>query len=293
MNRYLIFRTDRVGDFLISAILLKCIKKNDPFAHITLIASNKNFSYIKTFPYVDSVIQLNNNFLSKIITVFKLFKYKYQNIIIHDNKNRSKFISFFLKSNKKIKIKNETEITHIEIIKDILKRMKFNYFDEALNTLDHHKKNNANDKGSIQLHFDEKWIFNDYIKKFIRIEPTEIELINFIKMIIKKSGKKIIITTGIRLPKIMQKIKPILKELEIEIYEDLNFSLLEKITSKSSILISCHGAISHVATANSIRQIDIIDKSYDYGKWTCHFRNYKPLYRDSFNFLSNKIVELI
>ena len=98
MNRYLIFRTDRVGDFLISAILLKCIKKNDPFAHITLIASNKNFSYIKTFPYVDSVIQLNNNFLSKIITVFKLFKYKYQNIIIHDNKNRSKFISFFLPS---------------------------------------------------------------------------------------------------------------------------------------------------------------------------------------------------
>ena len=293
MNRYLIFRTDRVGDFLISAILLKCIKKNDPFAHITLIASNKNFSYIKTFPYVDSVIQLNNNFLSKIITVFKLFKYKYQNIIIHDNKNRSKFISFFLKSNKKIKIKNETEITHIEIIKDILKRMKFNYFDEALNILDHHKKNNASDKGSIQLHFDEKWIFNDYIKKFIRIEPTEIELINFIKMIIKKSGKKIIITTGIRLPKIMQKIKPILKELEIEIYEDLNFSLLEKITSKSSILISCHGAISHVATANNIRQIDIIDKSYDYGKWTCHFRNYKPLYRDSFNFLSNKIVELI
>ena len=293
MNRYLIFRTDRVGDFLISAILIKCIKKNDPFAHITLIASNKNFSYIKTFPYVDSVIQLNNNFLSKIITVFKIFKYKYQNIIIHDNKNRSKFISFFLKSNKKIKIKNETEITHIEIIKDILKRMKFNYFDEALNTLDHHKKNNANDKGSIQLHFDEKWIFNDYIKKFIRIEPTEIELINFIKMIIKKSGKKIIITTGIRLPKIMQKIKPILKELKIEIYEDLNFSLLEKITSKSSILISCHGAISHVATANSIRQIDIIDKSYDYGKWTCHFRNYKPLYRDSFNFLSNKIVELI
>ena len=293
MNRYLIFRTDRVGDFLISAILLKCIKKNDPFAHITLIASNKNFSYIKTFPYVDSVIQLNNNLLSKIITVFKLFKYKYQNIIIHDNKNRSKFISFFLKSNKKIKIKNKTEITHIEIIKDILKRMKFNYFDEALNTLDHHKKNHANDKGSIQLHFDEKWIFNDYIKKFIRIEPTEIELINFIKMIIKKSGKKIIITTGIRLPKIMQKIKPILKELEIEIYEDLNFSLLEKITSKSSILISCHGAISHVATANNIRQIDIIDKSYDYGKWTCHFRNYKPLYRDSFNFLSNKIVELI
>jgi len=258
-----------------------------------VIASDKNYYYIKLFPYVDRVELLNNNFLSKIILIFKLFKYRYKNIILHDNKKRSKLISFFLRYNKKISIENTQKVLHIEIIKNILKLMNFNYFDEALNTLDHHKKNNANDKGLIQLHFDEKWIFNDYIKKFIKIEPTEIELINFIKMIIKKSRKKLLITTGIRLPKIMKKIKPLLRELEIEIYEDLNFSHLEKITSKTSILISCHGAISHVAAANNIRQIDIIDKSYDYGKWTAHFRNYKPLYRDSFNFLSKKIVELI
>jgi ADP-heptose:LPS heptosyltransferase len=293
VNKYLIFRTDRIGDFLVSAILIKCIKINDPSANITVIASDKNYYYIKLFPYVDRVELLNNNFLSKIILILKLFKYRYKNIILHDNKKRSKLISFFLRYNKKISIENTQKVLHIEIIKNILKQMNFNYFDEALNTLDHHKKNNANDKGLIQLHFDEKWIFNDYIKKFIKIEPTEIELINFIKMIIKKSRKKLLITTGIRLPKIMKKIKPLLRELEIEIYEDLNFSHLEKITSKSSILISCHGAISHVAAANNIRQIDIIDKSYDYGKWTGHFRNYKPLYRDSFNFLSNKIVELI
>jgi len=293
VNKYLIFRTDRIGDFLVSAILIKCIKINDPSANITVIASDKNYYYIKLFPYVDRVELLNNNFLSKIILIFKLFKYRYKNIILHDNKKRSKLISFFLRYNKKISIENTQKVLHIEIIKNILKLMNFNYFDEALNTLDHHKKNNANDKGLIQLHFDEKWIFNDYIKKFIKIEPTEIELINFIKMIIKKSRKKLLITTGIRLPKIMKKIKPLLRELEIEIYEDLNFSHLEKITSKTSILISCHGAISHVAAANNIRQIDIIDKSYDYGKWTAHFRNYKPLYRDSFNFLSKKIVELI
>ena len=293
MNKYLIFRTDRIGDFLVSAILIKCIKINDPSANITVIASDKNYYYIKLFPYVDRVELLNNNFLSKIILILKLFKYRYKNIILHDNKKRSKLISFFLRYNKKISIENTQKVLHIEIIKNILKLMNFNYFDEALNTLDHHKKNNANDKGLIQLHFDEKWIFNDYIKKFIKIEPTEIELINFIKMIIKKSRKKLLITTGIRLPKIMKKIKPLLRELEIEIYEDLNFSHLEKITSKTSILISCHGAISHVAAANNIRQIDIIDKSYDYGKWTAHFRNYKPLYRDSFNFLSKKIVELI
>lgn len=293
MNRYLIFRNDRIGDFLVTAILLKCIKKNDINAHITLIASRKNSSYIKTFPYVNQVIQLDNNFLSKLNLIFKLFKFKYKNIILHDNKKRSKLISFFLRSNKKINIKNETKITHIEIIKDILRKMEFSYFDESLNTLNHIKQKIINDKELIQLHFDEKWIFNDYIKKFIKIEPTEIELIKFIKMIINKNGRKLLITTGVKLPKLMEKIKPTLKKLEIKIYEDLNFSYLEKVTSKSNILISCHGAISHVAAANNIRQIDIIDKSYDYNKWTYHFRNYKSLYRDSFNILSNKIIELI
>ena len=84
MNRYLIFRTDRIGDFLITAILLKCIKKNDTNAHITLIASNSNLSYIKTFPYVNQVIPLNNNFSSKLNLFFKLSKFKYKNIIHND-----------------------------------------------------------------------------------------------------------------------------------------------------------------------------------------------------------------
>ena len=76
-------------------------------------------------------------------------------------------------------------------------------------------------------------------------------------------------------------------------YENLNFIELEKITSNSSVLIACHGAISHVATANNIKQIDIIDKSYNYGKWTNHFRNYSFLYRDNFAKLSDKILNLI
>ena len=127
MNKYLIFRTDRIGDFLVSAILLKCIKKNDPNAHITVVASGKNYEYIKTFPYVDNVVQLNNNFTSKLSVLFKLFKFKFKSIIIHDNKKRSKFISFFLKSSNKINILKSQEVTHIQVIKDILQKMNFNF----------------------------------------------------------------------------------------------------------------------------------------------------------------------
>ncbi len=293
MNKYLIFRTDRIGDFLVSAILIKCIKKNDPSAHISVVASSKNFTYVKTFPYINQVIQLNNNILSKIIVFLRLFRFKYKSIVIHDDKKRSKFISFFLKSVNKIHILDSKKITHIQIIKNILRKMNLNYFNEALNTLEHREKKKIDNEDLIQLHFDEKWIFNDYIKKFTNIEPTEIELINFLKKLLQKNKRNLIITTGFNVPYIIKKIEATLNELKIKLYNDLSFLELEKITSKSSILISCHGAISHVASANNIKQIDIIDKSYDYGKWTSHFRNYNFLHRENFTKLSGKIVDLI
>ena len=292
INRYLIFRTDRIGDFLVSAILIKNIKKNDHNAHITLVASEKNYSYIKTFPYVDNVLKLENNFISKLKILLYLHKLKYEYIIIHDNKKRSKIVSLFLRAENKIYIQN-SELSHIDIIKNILKKMDFQYFDETLNTLEHLKKSKSNDSNLIQLHFDEKWIYDDYIKKFVPIEPSEIELVSFIKKLITKNDIKLIITTGYALPLIINKIKPNLNELKIKVYENLNFSQLEIITSKSGILISCHGAISHVAAANNIKQIDIIDMSYNYSKWTNHFRNYNYLYRDNFSKLSCRILDLI
>ena len=83
MNKYLLFRTDRIGDFLVSAILIKCIKKNDPTANITVVGSDKNSNYIQTFPYVNHVIKLNNNFFSKLIVFLKLFKFRYKSFVLN------------------------------------------------------------------------------------------------------------------------------------------------------------------------------------------------------------------
>lgn len=291
MNNYLIFRTDRIGDFLISAILIKCIKKNDPNSHITLISSKKNFTYIKTLPYVDKVINLNNSFFGKLILFLELIKFKFKYIIIHDDKNRSKLISFFLRSSLKINI-DSSKISHIEIIKDILKKMNFKFFNSSLNIFGNFKKKKSLNKKKIQFHFDEKWIFKDYIKEFTKIEPTESELISFIKKI-AQINKNLIITSSFKLPLILEKIKPTLTKLGINLYENLSFSQLQKITSKSNLIISCHGAISHIASAYNIKQIDIIDKTYDYNKWTDHFRNYQFLYRENFKLLSKKIINLL
>ena len=279
MNKYLIFRTDRIGDFLVSAILIRCIKLNDPSSHITLIASKKNYEYIKKFSFVNEAIKLENNLLDKIKLYLKLKKKIFKFIVIHDNKNRSKLISFFLKSNHKISFNDPEKYNHIDTIKLILKKMNFKFFDQSLNIFENGSNIN-NEEKHIQIHFDEKWIFNDYIKNYINIEPTKEQLVNFINRIIKKTKKNLVITSGNKLPVILKEIMPIQNKLKIKIYDELNFSDLENITRKSEILISCHGAISHVAAACKIKQIDIIDKSYNYSRWTHHFRNYNHVYRD-------------
>ena len=91
----------------------------------------------------------------------------------------------------------------------------------------------------------------------------------------------------------LNEILPLQNQLNIKIYDKLNFLELEQITKNSEILISCHGAISHIAAAYNIKQIDIIDKSYNYGRWTHHFRNYNCIYRDKFEFLDNKIINAL
>ena len=288
MNKYLIFRTDRIGDFLVTAILIKSIKSNDQKSHITIIASKKNYEYIKNFPYVDDVIKLENNFLNKLKLVFKLSNIKFKAIIVHDNKNRSKILTLFLKSANKIFIQQKK--THIEIIKKILEQLDFSFNENSLDLFSHKNMIEKNYEEFIQLHFDEKWVFEEYIKKFVNIEPNKDQLINLIDNIISYTKKNLVITTGQKTPEILLKIKPALENRKVRLLENLDFSALEKITLKSSLLISCHGAISHVAAANKVKQIDIIDTSYDYFKWTMHFRNYDYLIRDKFENLSVKIL---
>ena len=59
----------------------------------------------------------------------------------------------------------------------------------------------------IQLHFDEKWIYNDYIKKYVNIEPSISEFLLFINSIVNKINYKLIITTGKKTPDILVQLK--------------------------------------------------------------------------------------
>ena len=56
--KYLIFRTDRIGDFLITSPLINAIKNNDTNAQIYVVSSNKNKEFIINYKFVDRVFLL-------------------------------------------------------------------------------------------------------------------------------------------------------------------------------------------------------------------------------------------
>ena len=57
---YLIFRTDRIGDFLITLPLINSIKRNNPKAQIFVVSSNKNNEFIKNYNLIDKVFLLKS-----------------------------------------------------------------------------------------------------------------------------------------------------------------------------------------------------------------------------------------
>ena len=297
MSSYLIFRTDRIGDFLLTIILINSIKRNDPNSFITVISSKKNYHFIRSLKNINEVIILKNSLFDKIKLINKLRSNYYDNIIVHDSKKRSSIISLFLKYGLKIKPNNDLNIPYIDSIKEIISKLNFNFTESDLNTLENRDHNFSKDLNEdfILLHFDEKWIYNDYISEYTNIEPLKDELISFIDLLLTKTNKKLVITTGIRSPNILNDIINIGLSSRVKVYKELDFLNLENLVSKCELLISCHGSVSHVAAAHKIKQIDIIEEKQSnfYSKWTHHFRNYHSIHRKPFDKLSTDIIELL
>ena len=296
MNKYLIFRTDRIGDFLITSILINSIKRNENNSHITLVVSEKNYDYIKSFKFIDKIILLKKGLLEKVKLINYLIKENYKSIIIHDEKNRSKFISFFLHSDLKILPNINSEESYIFGIKNILKKLNFDFVENDLNTLNNRFYNHSiNLKNFVMLHFDEKWIKNEYIENYASIEPIKSEFISLLIDIVKKTKKKLVVTTGLVKNNLFDDIKNLKINDNIIFLNNLTFLQIESLINDTDLLISCHGAASHVAAAKNKKQIDIIEKSkyFFYSKWTYHFRSYNYIYRKKFNDLSKDILKLL
>ena len=64
---YLIFRTDRIGDFLISAILIKSIIRNDPSARITVkVIGERTSTHSPESRRVDVIVHTSRSLTTRI-----------------------------------------------------------------------------------------------------------------------------------------------------------------------------------------------------------------------------------
>ena len=257
---YLIFRTDRIGDFLITSTLIKAIKRNDLKSKIYIVASDKNKEFIKKYNLVDEVFLLKSNkILDKINLYFELRKYKFDNIIISDKKNRSIILGLFLKSEKKIfnvSKKFQKMILSVfynnvfldndrveeqsikNIISDNCRSLNFNLEDQDFHYLKsnqfqneflHNNFLNLDNLDFLLFHYDEKWEIENYTKLFkkassltdINIDPKIFT--NFLSNLSAKTSKKIIITTGTINTRVIETLKGSSNKINEFLYElDLN-----------------------------------------------------------------------
>ena len=68
----LLFRTDRIGDFLLTCPTIKTIKELYPDSNINIVTSNKNYPYVKTFNFFKNVYKFPQKNLWEKIKFFNM-----------------------------------------------------------------------------------------------------------------------------------------------------------------------------------------------------------------------------
>ena len=78
-KKIIIFRTDLMGDFVMSTALIQEVKNKFPDSDITIVCSNKNYKLVKLYNIFDTIIIFDKkfNFFKKIFLYFNIIKKKY------------------------------------------------------------------------------------------------------------------------------------------------------------------------------------------------------------------------
>ena len=327
VNNILIFRTDRIGDLLITCPTIIAIKRYLKNPKITLICSKKNYHYARSLDLFNEIYEFpDKGLIQKVKFIYQLKKEKPQYVFVFDGKDRSIISAALINAKYKIaistknnpfyklfKIKFFTDDKETNLNDVLQKSLNYCHINTEINNYDFLKKKKDNNfssnlsvKNWLHIHLDEKW-FNDlYIKKYTNIHPNYDGFIDFLNKI--PIHNHILITTGIinfelldelknkYFKKINQKIflRKESNRLTYFIYKP-TFDDLESLLRNSKILFSCHGAITHAANSFDVKIVDIIEKSREkfYKRFTSYLKNYSATYRCNFDLLKENLLKFI
>ena len=106
MKKIIVFRTDRLGDFIICSRPIYDLKKKYPNSKITIVCSNLNKKILSEFNYIDKLIVFNKkfSFIKKIKIFFKIISDNYFASFVLDGKNFSYLCNMFINSKSKFGI---------------------------------------------------------------------------------------------------------------------------------------------------------------------------------------------
>ena len=102
MARYLIFRTDRIGDFITSQVVSNSIFENSTKNQIDIVTSKYNYNYIKHFKYIRNLYifdQTGNKLLDYFKLYFNIGSKQYDYLIVLEVR-RSFFSGIYINAKK-------------------------------------------------------------------------------------------------------------------------------------------------------------------------------------------------
>ena len=100
MKKIIIFKTDRIGDFVYFSPCLKNIKDNfKNNCEITVVCGKYNYQIVKNYKEIDKIICFRNNYFLDFFYLFKkTLSNKYDYLFQFDGINKSYFFSLFIRS---------------------------------------------------------------------------------------------------------------------------------------------------------------------------------------------------
>ncbi len=298
MKRFILFRSDRLGDFLIITNIIKAIKDKYPKSKITVISSKYNNHFIKKYKIIDNVILYDKTFnLFKKIRIFKkIIKNEYYASFAIDGKSFSFLCNFFLKSKFKFGLFYKFKFLGLSFFKPNI--LNFLFFDKYetftskkyLEKIEHlpskfiklgnylglkikkedsyfyspPKKIKKLSKQYKNMMNKEKFILIHLDEKWLDINDIKENLYENLVIFQKKIKRKILITSFKNSFDYFVNFKKKLKNKKnknIELFEDSSLEITERLIYHSKFSISCHsGFLVQISGANNSKIIDIINK---------------------------------
>ena len=325
MFKFLIFRTDRIGDYIFSRVITRSILDNNKKNQIDIICSKYNSNYIKKYKDINRIYILDKwDFINLLNTAIKINRVDYDYLIVLDSKRRSIFFSTFLRSKYKIAVLKDFRpflILKLFFNKYFINTEFFSQlsnFKTLINYLDFKipkkinyykgykfKKNIFNiKKNYFLIHLDEKWFEGYYYSDYDSINLNVNNFYKFINFIKNNFRKKIVISTGkIKVNLLKKIINYHFKEVNNNIFyskkfnknviflDNTDFQDIENLVKNSSYVLCCEGAVSHISHIFNKKTYALVNnKHIKTAKfWTDHMSKIELINRSNINNICKSI----